>query len=288
MRIATIGKPVPKELLRAVRNAGHTVIRPSETSPDAIILNSSDKIHLNQSRKLLSAGTPLFYGQPGRQTPDQQKLLQTAQDSKTPFYIPYRRRISPAYASLTQQVKSGAIGTVGFIKIHSNLRVPRAYVAGKARSCASVILNEMTHDIDWIESEFGPIRNVFCQGVQKPKPVTEYAMATFTLKGGVIAQVIHSYQSKVEPSLRVEVCGKEGILQYDSQDIPIRQSPKSNRREISLDGNSNYWSQQWSVFEALVNQRRQSKKQMTSLIKPIDIAELTIQSVLSNEPRQVN
>jgi predicted dehydrogenase len=184
---------------------------------------------------------------------------------------------------LEGQVAGGSVGDPGFIKVHSNQLAPKGVaVAGKGL-CNAVVWNSLIHDIDWLQQEFGPIKRIFAQGVQKSRPKLEYVMATFTLKGGVIAQVIHSYQSHGENTVRAEICGTTGIVQYDSTLSPIRGFGDAQKSVVpGID-----WAGQWSAFEAATVKRSVIKKVSGAYAVPVKIAGLVLESIRSGAPKTV-
>jgi predicted dehydrogenase len=279
MRIACYGDSPPKALLKVVRKKGHSIIGKAGQPADCAIFSGNLRKDFVNARKDLEAGTPVFVA-------DALTASSLNTSDGGPIYIPYHHRFSPAYATLLSQERSGALGRRGFIKIHANAVTPKGYKPGKARSCSTLVYREMIHDIDWLNANFGPIRTVFCQGVQKKNPATEYAMASFKLKNGVIAQVIHSYQKSVQPSVRAEICGTEGIIQYDSSETPIRQTSTSPKSAGSRDDRPDVWAQHWEAFEGMIA-KGCSTKQQRQLLHPLRIADLTIQSIISGEPKKV-
>jgi predicted dehydrogenase len=140
------------------------------------------------------------------------------------------------------------------------------------------------HDIDWLNANFGPIRKVFCQGTQRVRPKTDYAMATFTLSKGVIAQVIHSYQSTVIASLRAEICGTAGMVQYDSADVAIRQTPARSVKEQRAQDTATTWAGHWRAFAELVDRGGFSAKEAAGYGAPAKLAGWAVQSVQTSSP----
>ncbi len=287
MKILRLGDGAPTAVLKSARQHGHSMVNQANTSPEAVILSGAKKKDVHQAQQALASGIPVFCATPRASGTILEALVEHGQMHKTLVYVPYHRRVSAPYSALANQVAEGKSGEVGFIKIHANQPIPRGYTPTKGSPCAEVILNEMVQDIDWLHLNFGPIKKVFCQGTQQFKPKTEYAMATFTLKKGVIAQVIHSYQTTVIPSLRAEICGTAGMVQYDSADTPIRQIPaRSEKEQAALDA-ATRWSSHWIAFGDLVIRGTDTAKDARSYVAPAQIATLAVQSVKTNRPFSV-
>ncbi|MFP6584597.1 MAG: hypothetical protein VCD00_18840 [Candidatus Hydrogenedentota bacterium] len=283
MNVAALGDKIPSNLRRAIRNADHTFFIKPNAASEAFIWSSPD--HLRQAKKAFALGTPVFYAGIPEGLSKATPLFDAARDGKTLLYVPYARRFSGPFATLASQVIAGSVGDTGFIKIHSNQPIPRGVSVGSSKLCNAVVWNSLLHDIDWLQQHFGPIRKVFCQGVAKSRPKLEYVMATFTLKGGVIAQVIHSYQSHGESMVRAEISGTSGIVQYDSTVGPIRQHGSKNAAAPS---NTNTdWSSHWSAFETAIQRRTISTKATKSFSDPVHIAGLAIESMRTGAPQGV-
>lgn len=287
MNVACCGSRIPKELVRALRQAGHGPAQVLGDNADAVIVGGGTKESGETLERCVESELPVFLCTLTPFSTDAQGLLSTIRRCKTIVYIPYHRRLSLVYTVVSGQVDDGQIGEAGMVKIHANQVVPKSYKSGKRGSCSTLVFTEMIHDLDWLNARFGPVRSVFAQGVQKSNPWTEYVMATLEMKNGVLAHVVHSLQEKVEPSLRIEVCGSDGIAQYDSTQTHIRQTPRSRGPVGHLDGTQNRWANHWSAFEELVRKRRISKRMQQSFVTPIELAHLTVESIQSGQPKKV-
>lgn len=281
MIVSPLGAQTPNKLRRAVRDSGNTLSKALDTSTDAIIWSESRQRRLAEQSALL--GTPLFYAGIPTDLAKAGGVAEAAQVGSTLFYVPYERRISDPFATLSRQVEIGSVGKTGFIKIHSNQPAPKTLSVGSSKTCDAVVWNSLIHDIDWLNLHFGPIRSVFAQGVSKSRPKLEYVMATFTLKGGVIAQVIHSYQSFGESVVRAEISGTTGIVQYDSSIEAIRQQgSKRGTKTPDID-----WAGHWKIFESTLSRKSVPKKTIASYIAPIRIANAVIESIKTGASKKV-
>ena len=284
MKLLRLGEGAIAPLLSAARQDGYSIVTQSKTPVDAVVISGKAAKDVTQAKKALSMNIPVLCATPRASQKVLDALVSHGEKQKTLVYIPYHREVFSPYTALVNQVNDDKIGDVGFIKIHSNQPIPHGYAPGKASPCSEVISESMVHDIDWLNRHFGPIRKVFCQGMQQAKPKTEYAMATFTLNKGVIAQVIHSWQSKVEASLRTEICGTNGMLQYNSADCAIRQTPAPSAKELATLATATTWSNHWASFMHKADSSIMSNKEARACLAPARIAELTAQSAKTAKP----
>ena len=280
MNVFFAGRKPMSGLKKAVRAAGGRVTR-EVNAADAVVW--TDAYGRKKAIGALRAGIPVYYAGTSDALLRKAGGLDEALIGRALLYVPYARRFQGSFEVMASQARDGAVGDPGFVRIHSNQPFPRGTGAPQKRERYEVVWGGLIHDIDWLQREFGPIRKVFAQGVQKTRPKLEYVMATFTMKSGLIAQVIHSYQSHGESVVRAEICGTSGIVQFDSSEQPIRQHGGVHLLEqIEPD-----YDAHWEAFEALASQKRVSKKQAASFTDPVRIADLTQKSIRSGQAQKV-
>jgi len=135
----------------------------------------------------------------------------------------------PEIEAINMQIDAGKIGKVGYIRTYRAGPMPRG-VGNWYRDYAQsggVTLDGLVHDFDWISRRFGGVEKVFCQNLEQGG--FDFSMVTLTLNSGVIAQVIASWaQAKGSAqSLKIELCGTGGMIQYNSDEVPVRVSRRS-------------------------------------------------------------
>lgn len=280
MDVFFAGRKSESALKKAVKAAGHKVLRTKHPGMDAVVW--TDAYGRDTAIKALEADIPVYYAGTLDALNRKSGELDRNLTSNTLLYVPYTRLVSAPFSAMTVQVAEGAVGDPGFIRVHSNQPFPKPTVPPAKRSQYRVLWGSLIHDIDWLHREFGPVKKIFCQGVQKARPKLEYVMATFTMKSGLIAQVIHSYQSFGESIVRAEISGTTGIVQFDSADTPIRQHGGSG----SIANDDASIAAQWNLFESLADKRRISKKVQKSFIDPVTIAALAEESIRTGSPQK--
>ena len=138
-------------------------------------------------------------------------------------------RFRPECRAIEAQLSAGKIGKVGYIRTYRTGPMPRGagnWYRDYAQS-GGVTLEGLVHDFNWITKQFGAVNRVFCQNLERPG--FDFAMATLTLESGTIAQVIGSWAHAggSRPRLTIELCGMDGMVQYDSDEVPVRLARRS-------------------------------------------------------------
>jgi predicted dehydrogenase len=184
---------------------------------------------------------------------------------------------SSALNAMAAQSANGKIGNPGFIKLHSGWKNP----SKKDLTPGGVVTEQLTHQFRWIIQHFGGIKKVFAQGVrQSGKRPLDYAMITLTLKKGLLVQVIGSYQTRITPYCRAEICGTDGMVQYDSADAPIQTSAGSS---ISPEQHTQS-EQNWQAFENLVRGRSKGTQQAKHFLQAQRVALNALRSIKTGKP----
>ena len=147
-------------------------------------------------------------------------------------------RFRPECRAIEAQLSAGKIGKVGYIRTYRAGPMPRGagnWYRDYAQS-GGVTLDGLVHDFDWILRRFGKVKKVFCQNLEQGG--FDFAMVTLTLETGAIAQVIGSWaQAKGSaPILKIELCGTGGMVQYDSDEVPVRVMRRSG--DVAVEGSS--------------------------------------------------
>lgn len=145
------------------------------------------------------------------------KLRRAARRAKVALGIGPLSRHDPAVAAITARLRSGAVGKPGFVRVMRSGPAPQAKRYAKDSQAGGVLLNELLVDFEWIARHFGTPTRVYCQRVQRSRPVyMDYTLVTLRLPKNCIAQLIGSWAHASAPRHRLEICGDEGMIQFDS------------------------------------------------------------------------
>ncbi len=155
--------------------------------------------------RALKNGVPVFWNAPLTHDPRlARRLLDAAQSAGSLLAPAYPSRACPEYAAAAAQMASGAIGPVGFVRVHR-----RAAHAGSAVKSAA--LDSLAGDIDFIATTLGRVDTVFAQLVRRRS--VDSALLTLTLARGPIVQLAANATTDA-PRATVECCGSTGMIQF--------------------------------------------------------------------------
>lgn len=171
------------------------------------------------------AGKHIFCEKPFGRTVEQCKAaIAAVKKAKVKLFVAHVVRYFQEFDAIRAQVVAGKVGKPGFVKLYRGGIFPMG-VDGWYRDygqSGGVTLDSMIHDLDWLRYTFGDAERVFCQALQRQEPeFIDYAMATFRMKSGVIAKVIGTWAHPSGFRVEVEVCGDNGMIQFNSDESPL-------------------------------------------------------------------
>ncbi len=219
--------------LARVHNAAATVrckMGLRSKAVDAAIVTTPTPAHAEYVLSALRVGKPVLCEAPFTRTIAQgREVVAEVRKRGVVCHVAHASWSRPEYKVIDTQIDAGKIGKVGYIRTYRAAPMPKG-VGNWYRDYAQsggVTLDGLVHDFDWISRRFGRIKKVFCQNLQQGG--FDFSMVTLTLETGAIAQVIGSWaQAKGSaPSLKIELCGAGGMVQYNSDEVSVRVSRRS-------------------------------------------------------------
>ncbi len=224
------------ELAAAARSLGHTIAAcadasspaakrtaakfgvPFTTRPvhaiaaaDAILVTSPSPRDIEPATHALGAGLPVYWAAPLAHHPKHaRRLLDAAAQAGAVLAPADPARSCPQFAAASAQVTAGAIGEVGFVRVHRHA----------ARGDA---LDSLAGDLDWIAETFGRVTSVFAQIVRKKS--VDAALLTLTLGSGPLVQCVASVAPDASDRAAIELCGASGMVQFTTSDAILSVAP---------------------------------------------------------------
>ncbi|MFS0920164.1 hypothetical protein [Brevibacillus sp. 179-C 1.1 NHS] len=128
-------------------------------------------------------------------------------------------RFSPEYEVAHEQVKNGAIGRAGVIRLR------RSAVASAMNDADTCLFQQIgLREFDWLRGTFGEVERVMAREVKCE--TVHYALVMLRMAGGAIAHVeLELSGSEVTEHTAYELTGDQGMLSHDSREsTPIRWS----------------------------------------------------------------
>ena len=135
------------------------------------------------------------------------------------------------FEQMKAQIHAGKIGEPGWVKLTRGGIFPggpKSWFANYGGS-GGVTLDCMIHDLDWVRYVFGEPERIFCQALMRggDHPM-DYSQVTMRMKSGLIATVIGTWAHPAGFRVTAEICGSDGMLQYDSAQAPVSALKRSD------------------------------------------------------------
>jgi len=196
-------------------------------SIDTVIVASPTHLHANQivaaarNAKHIMCETPFT-----RTLSEARSAMDVIRKSSVACYVAHASEVEPHLHAINRELEAGKIGPVGFIRTRRADPTPsstQAWYHDRAKG-GGLIPNCLFNDFDWIGATAGPIEKIFIQ--LREERAYAFGAATLTLKTGAIAQCVATWSSPTHthPRTQIELCGSEGIIQFDSAQTPIHYS----------------------------------------------------------------
>jgi predicted dehydrogenase len=245
---------------------------------DAAVVSSHKPISAPFVVKALGQGTHVYVsGRPNFTANDIGALDKGVTSGSGKLFFETHLDHARGLNTLAVQCAQGKIGDAGFIKIHSAWSMPPR----NKRSKGGVVTDELVHQFRWLIRYFGGVKKVFAQGVRKGgKRPLDYAMITLTMKKNLLVQVIGSYQSGIDSFCRAEICGTDGMIQFNSAESPVQSTTKKASRP---DPNT-YPDEHWRDFEALVHGRSKGIQEAKQYLQAQRVASSALRSMKTDKP----
>lgn len=179
------------------------------------------------------AGKAIFCEKPFCRTEKNcHEAMKAVDKAKVKLFVGHVVRYFHEFELLKEQAASGRIGKPGFVKMYRGGICPVG--AGSwfsdFKQSGGVTFDCSIHDFDWLRYVFGDVERVFSQSTPRLKPFPmDYSLTTLRMKSGVLAHVIGTWAMPAGFRVKVEVCGTDGMLQYDSAESPIQAMPRKTQ-----------------------------------------------------------
>lgn len=191
-------------------------------------------LHLGVAEQVIASGRALFLEKPIAGTvADARKLCQSAESAGIPAMPGQVVRFFPEFAAGRRAVASGKIGTPAAARTRRGGKAPSGaggWFQDFGRS-GGVLLDLAIHDFDWLRWTLGEVNSVYAmsprfgQGRQRfGEFVGDYALTTIRFDSGAAAHVEATWMDPSGFRTTFEVCGSEGMIEYDSRQTPTLKS----------------------------------------------------------------
>ncbi|WP_299092851.1 Gfo/Idh/MocA family oxidoreductase [uncultured Metabacillus sp.] len=205
-------------------------------------------------------------------------------------------RFYPEYQHAREQVKNGAIGNPGVVRLSRGGPYPKgrdAWYMDEAKS-GGVLLDLGIHDFDWLRWTFGEVERVMAKQMKRESedgtPI-EHAFVTLRMQSGTIVHLELSWAKKAFES-SFEITGDKGMLTYNNLDSnPIKLSLSEDHSQNSFGvavpesiGKRSPLQQQLQHFRECLISGEKTIISDEDVIKAVEVARAAIESARIGQP----
>jgi predicted dehydrogenase len=258
---------------------------------DIVAISTPTTTHLNYVKRAAKAGKHIFCEKPFcRTTAECKEAMAAAKKAGVKLFVGHVVRYFHEFEAMKAQVDAGKIGKVGFVRLYRGGICPAGWFRDFKLS-GGVSFDCSIHDYDWLRYAFGDVDRVYATTLMRDKPEPmDYAQATFRMKSGVLAHVIGTWAHPAGFQVKAEICGTDGLLQYDSNDTPLssmaRESSGSGPGMIvpsSPVGTSPY-QREWQDFIDWIEGKSKPRVKPKDALEAVRMAEAVLESAKKGKP----
>lgn len=188
--------------------------------PDVDVVDVCLPTYLHRKAVELAAsyGKHVFCEKPIALTVDDANaMIEACNSNGVKLGIGHVVRYFPEYEMAHDAITSGRLGRIGVVRFSRTGPFPTGWNDWYAdlQLSKGLFLDLSIHDFDFLNWCFGPVERVYARKISTERPL-EYGLAIVRMKSGVIAHVEGSWAHPRPFSYRFEICGSEGMMEFDS------------------------------------------------------------------------
>jgi predicted dehydrogenase len=242
-------------------------------------------LHVQFGLKAIAAGKPVIVEKPlVKSFEEGVQLLMASEKAGVPVMPAQVVRFFPEFATGNRLVREGKVGTPAAARTRRGGLAPKgsdSWFMDHHRS-GGVLLDLAIHDFDWLRWTLGEVKHLYSRSLgAQTMAGPDYALTTLTFDSGAIA---HCESTWMDPSgfrTCYEVCGSEGMIQFDSRDTPsLRTTIEGNKtvNEGPLFGTDDPYYKQLRGFLESVQKGNEPSVTALDGVMAVSIAQAAIES----------
>ncbi|MDX9971471.1 MAG: Gfo/Idh/MocA family oxidoreductase [FCB group bacterium] len=260
---------------------------------DIVAVTTPTPTHSQYVILAAQAGKHVFCEKPfGRNLEDCRKAIAAAKKAGVKLFVAHVLRYFQEFEAIRQQVEAGKVGKPGFVKTYRGGVYPHGeneWFADYAQS-GGITFDCSIHDFDWIRYVFGDAERVFCQNLRERNATfMDYSLVTFRMKSGVIASTTGTWAHPSGFRVKVEVCGDNGMLTFDSADTPVSVMKKEvpGRPAVIVPGSpvdKSPYQLEWEDFIAWIEGKSEPRVTAEDGLEAVRMATAALESAEKGRP----
>lgn len=195
------------------------------SSCDLVDICLPTDLHVEFALKAFANGKAVFVEKPMvRDLAEGARLIEAAEKAGCPLMPGQVVRFFPEFREGNRLVREGAVGTPAAARTRRGGLAPRGgagdWFMDHARS-GGVLLDLAVHDFDWLRWTLGEVASVYSRSVGAQTGTgPDYALTTLSFDSGAVAHVEATWMDPSGFRMTFEVCGSDGMIEYDSRTTP--------------------------------------------------------------------
>ncbi|MEQ1822533.1 MAG: Gfo/Idh/MocA family oxidoreductase [Fimbriimonadaceae bacterium] len=200
----------------------------------------------------VSAGRHVFVEKPIAGTlEDAAEIISASDKAGVKLSVGQVVRFFPEFKQANKLVREGKLGRPAAARTRRGGGAPKAdWFLDHARS-GGVIVDLAVHDFDWLRWTLGEVTHLYSRsvGIQDGLGL-DYALTTLSFDSGAVAHVEATWMDPAGFRVTFEVCGSDGMVQYDSRSVPTLRTHQTSgvRSEAPLSPVDDPYFNQLSAF----------------------------------------
>jgi myo-inositol 2-dehydrogenase/D-chiro-inositol 1-dehydrogenase len=222
-------------------------------SVDIVDVCTPTDVHAKLTLEAIVARKPTFVEKPiARTLAEAMLVVQSSESTGVPVMVGQVVRFFAPYRVARDQVLAGSVGKPAAARMKRGGGAPGGWFLDHARS-GGVLLDLAIHDFDWLRWTFGPVTKVYSKSLGAGSG-PDYALSTLTFESGLVAHVESTWMDPSGFRVALEVCGSEGMFEYDSRaaaSVKVHTSSSTSYEENLLASDDPYRLELQSFLEAV-------------------------------------
>ncbi len=260
---------------------------------DIVLITTPTPTHAELVKRAAKAGKHVFCEKPFARTSAQaRQALAACEKAGVKLFVGHVVRYFHEFHAMKQQVEAGRIGAPGYAKLYRGGIFPlgqQKWFRDYEQS-GGVTFDCMIHDMDWVRYVFGEPERLYCQALlYRQLEGIDYSQVTMRMKSGLIATFIGTWAHPTGFQVKVEICGDNGMIQYDSNDTSITAEKRVVGPSpgmiipMSADAVSPY-QLEWEDFVAWIEGKRKPRVTPQDAIRAVEMGEAALKSAKTRKP----
>lgn len=260
---------------------------------DIVAITTPTPTHAGFVKAAAAAGKHIFCEKPFCRTVKEcREAIAAAKKARVKLFIGHVVRYFHEFEAMRKQIASGKIGDVGFVKLYRGGLYPigmkkwfRSY-----EQSGGVTFDCMIHDLDWIRYVFGEPDHLFCQTLMRTKPhIMDYSQVTLRMKNGMLATVIGTWAHPGGFRVAAEICGSDGIIQFDSAESSISAMKRETGKAPGMIVPSSAevvspYQLEWEDFLGDIAGKHKPRVTPEDALRAVEIADAALKSAKTKRP----